>query len=326
MSDTNKVKYGLKNVHYAKATIAADGTATYGVVKPWPGAVNLSLDAQGGTTKFRADNVNYWIGQSNNGYEGDLETAMIPDDFRIDIMGDVRDANGVLVEDVEAPTVTFALLFEFAGDKHSTRRIFYNCTASRPGVAGQTTDEEIIPQTETVTLTASSIYVPALGKNVAQGKASPDEMPYNGWYDAVYMPTTTPLLAAVGVAPESQSASLFEVPVSSIQDINVKVEGNAITGTLKYLPLGNAITNEWGAGNFMALKFTADDWTGYTSVKVGLEPSVSSGLVEILTDPDKNGVMKVTNKDSQVLTIIATDGTYTRTDRYNLSGLVLQSV
>lgn len=323
MSDTNKVKYGLKNVHYAVATIAQDGSATYGAVKAWPGAVNLSLDAQGGTTKFRADNINYWIGQSNNGYEGDLETAKIPDEFRIDVLGDIRDANGVLVENVEAPTVAFALLFEFAGDAHATRRVMYNCSATRPSIAGQTTDEEISPQTETVTITTSSVFNSALGKNIAQGKATPNEAPYEGWYNAVYQATNTPLIAAVTPAAESQSTDMFGVSVSDIQGSDVKVEGGSIVGTLKYLPLGNAITDHWGAGNFLALKYNAEDWTGYTSVKVGLEPSMGSGLVEIKDDVDKNGVGKVTNKNSQVLKIVATDGTYTRVDTYSLSGLTL---
>ena len=74
----NKVKYGLKSVYYAVATIdAATNSATYGTPKAWPGAVNLSLDAEGNTTKFRADNIDYWVGQSNNGYSGDFDQDMV---------------------------------------------------------------------------------------------------------------------------------------------------------------------------------------------------------------------------------------------------------
>ena len=187
----NKVKYGLKNVYFAKATIAADGSATYATPKPWPGAVSLSMDAQGGTTKFRADNVNYWVGQSNQGYEGDLETALIPVDFRKDILGELVDGNGVLVEDVDAKTVPFALLFQFEGDDKNSRRVLYNCTATRPSVSGETTQEETEPQTETVTITSGSVYFPNFsgGKNIAKASIEQGQTGYDSFFSAVYTPS-----------------------------------------------------------------------------------------------------------------------------------------
>ena len=189
----NKVKYGLKNVYYAVATIdAATNTATYGTPVAWPGAVNLSLDAEGETTKFRADNVDYWVGQSNNGYSGDFESALIPDSFRKDVLGDIEDDNNVLVENAGAPTKPFALLFQFEGDANATRHVLYNCTATRPSVSGATTDEEIEPQTETLELTAVAIHNTDLDKDIVKARCNEGDTPYATWFSAVYEPTVTP--------------------------------------------------------------------------------------------------------------------------------------
>jgi hypothetical protein len=110
---------------------------------------------------------------------------------------------------------------------------------------------------------------------------------------------------------------------------DLAVSDKKITGTLKYIEDGLSPSGPLsGSGNFMALKFDADDWDAYTSVKVGLVPS-SSGmdLVEIIDDPDKNGVFKVSGEVDgvqQVFKVVSTDGTYTKTDVYDLSDLVLE--
>jgi phi13 family phage major tail protein len=190
----NRVKYGLKSVYYAVCTVdAVTNVATYGTPKPWPGAVSLSLDAEGGTTKFRADNIDYWVGQSNNGYSGDFESALIPDSFREDILGDVSPTghDGVLIEDAGALTKYFALLFQFEGDDSATRHVMYKCSATRPSVSGQTTDEEIEPQTETLTLTATAIHNATLDKDIVKARCAADDSAYGSWFSAVWQPTGT---------------------------------------------------------------------------------------------------------------------------------------
>lgn len=114
---------------------------------------------------------------------------------------------------------------------------------------------------------------------------------------------------------------MFETDVTDIQE-DVTISGNAIKGTLKYLDNG-AIASQWGNGYFMALDLSDNDFTDLTSVKVGMSPSAGSGLVEIINDPDKNGVFKVSNKFNQKFVITQTDGTNTKTQSYDLSQLEL---
>ena len=166
----NKIKFGLKSVYYAKATIAENGTATYATPVAIPGAVNLSMDPQGESTPFYADNMVYWEGDSNNGYEGNLEIALVPDSFREDILNEYKDANGVYSEDPDVETEHFALLFQFEGDKKATRHVLYNCKAGRPTLASGTKADSVEPQTETMSLSARPIYVDGRSKYFIKSK------------------------------------------------------------------------------------------------------------------------------------------------------------
>lgn len=187
----NKIKYGLKSVYYAVATIAADGTATYDTPVAFPGAVSISLEPQGENTPFYADNIVYWVGAGNSGYEGDLEMARVTDDFKKDVLGYIEDSKGVLVEDLNANATHFALMFQFEGDVKATKYVFYNCTATRPTAAGSTKEDSIEPETETITITATSVYNASLGTDIVRGETneSTDTTTYNGWNTAVYLPT-----------------------------------------------------------------------------------------------------------------------------------------
>jgi phi13 family phage major tail protein len=190
----NKIKYGLKNVYYAVATIAADGSATYETPVAFPGALSLSMEPQGENSPFYADNIVYWVGTSNTGYEGDLELALVIDAFKKDVLGYQEDKKNVLVEDANANAVHFALLFQFEGDVKATRHVLYNCTATRPKASGSTKEESVEPETESVTVTATTVYNASYDSDIVKADTTEatDATTYSDWFTQVYIPEKTP--------------------------------------------------------------------------------------------------------------------------------------
>ena len=187
---SNKVKYDLKNVYAAKMTetvTSGVSTYTYSTPQAIPGAVSISLDAEGETSPFYADGIVYFRSTTNNGYSGDLEIALIPEWFRTEILQETLDAKGVLVETSTISQLQkFALLFEFEGDTKAIRHVLYNCTATRPSIESETKEDTIEPGTEKLTLTADPR---SDGLVKARSGDTTDATAYDSWFKTVYVPT-----------------------------------------------------------------------------------------------------------------------------------------
>lgn len=171
----NKVKFGLKNVNVFPITEDTSSEITYGSVIPVPGAVSLSIKANGDSNEFYADDTVYWSEYSNNGYDGDLEIALIPEEFEINILGYTKDTNGAIVEANTTKSKSFAMAFEIDGDVTQTRHILYKCSASRPDVEAETKKEKTEPKTDKLSLKAMATLKDGLIKaKLEKGKTGYD--------------------------------------------------------------------------------------------------------------------------------------------------------
>ena len=185
----NKVKFNLWNVYYAPLLTNTTSKIEYGTPIAIPGAVSLSLDPTGENTPFYADGIEYYTISNNMGYSGDLEIALIPESFRVDILKESPDSNKVLIENKDINVGKFALLFRFDGDIRAINHVMYNCSVSRPKIGSKTNEESKEVQTETLTISAKPLvkgYVKA-----KTGDSTPQTV-YDNWFKSVYLPVAAP--------------------------------------------------------------------------------------------------------------------------------------
>lgn len=184
----NKVRFNLKNVHYAKLK-EVDGVVSYDNPVPWPGAVSLDLAAAGDLAEFYADGIKYYVTSANNGYSGTLEMALIPDAFRINILGEKEDATGKFIyEDANAKPAQFALLFEFDGNEKEIRHVLYGVTPTRPNVSGATSTASREVTTESISIEASPVMFNGVPVVKAKTQETTTEAAFDSWYTAVPIP------------------------------------------------------------------------------------------------------------------------------------------
>lgn len=179
----NKVEFGLRNCYYAVVTVNESGKITYGAPKKLPGAVSITFDKSGDLIRFKADDIDYYTNANNQGYEGTLTLARVPEDFRTEVLKEKKTEKGVLIENSDAQTANIALMFEFQGDVKATRHLLYYCSVNRPSV-GSTTKDSGDPNTTELAMVASPRPSDNLVK--ASTSAGVDEETYNSWYTKVY--------------------------------------------------------------------------------------------------------------------------------------------
>ncbi len=181
---SEKVIYGLKNVHYA-VVINTDGVITYSAPARLPGAVNLGLSQEGELVEFYGDNVVYYSTTVNNGYSGDIEIAIIPDAFKVEVLGEVKDSDNVQFEVADAKPKQIAILAEFDTDQIAKRICLYNVMCKRPDITSQTKEEKIDVKAQKLSITARPIEID--GKLIVKSSttAGTNKTKYDNWFKAV---------------------------------------------------------------------------------------------------------------------------------------------
>lgn len=152
MADNNKVEFGISNLIIGTYT-DTNGTVTLGTPYHQKGAVSLSLEPEGDSNEFYADNMIYWSGFSDNGFSGSLEVARFDTDAKKDFFGYAETAGGGIAAIKGATKPPVYIAFQTEGDAEARRVIIYNVTLSGINREFNTIEDSKEPVTESCDIT-----------------------------------------------------------------------------------------------------------------------------------------------------------------------------
>ncbi len=262
----NKVEYGLRNVHYAIAT--DDGTAlTYGEWKSIPGAVELSIDPEGSSEPFYADDTDYYDAVSNQGFTGKVSFARLTDEFMQEVFGERKDeTTGEQYDDTDAQPKAIILGYEFDGDQKRTRRLLRNVKATRPSEGSKTKEDKIEVNTQELDITAA----PDPYLHSSKGKFMVGDAGYDSLFDKPYV-------APAGAVTAPTSVKLTADPTATVKT------GETVKINAAATPAGTAVTYK-----------SADEATA-TVAADGTVTGVKAGNVDVtITAGNQTATCKVT--------------------------------
>lgn len=318
-----RITTGFSYPHVAKYS-AAGGVISFTGGRPLARGVSVSISPNSsGDNKFYADNVG---AETAGGIFTGGEMTLTVDGLFVDaerFVYGLPDANSDgwtgYGDNQKTPDIATGFVTRYMSGGVTTYQptIIVKGKYNIPETSAETQEEDIDWQTQELTA------------NIMRGDDANHNWKFVGKEYATEQEALRALQLKLGMEltnPEvtamDENLVVFGTAVADIQS-DVQLSGLSVFGTLKYLSEG-ALVDRWGAGNFIALQFSNLDERA-TSIKVGLDPSEGDGLVEILTDPDHNGVFKVTNNNTQVFEVVVTDGVHTRTIKYDLSQLTLEA-
>lgn len=163
MTDTNKVEFGLSEIHVGTYTVNG-GVVTMGTPYKLPGAVSMSLEPEGDENKFYADDTTYWSNYQDNGFKGTLEMARFTDAFKTQFLGYATLADGGIaaVKGAEKPKVY--VCFQGKGDAQKRRCILYNVTLGQIKTEKKTIEDKTEPGTQSIDITVDGDVATGLTK------------------------------------------------------------------------------------------------------------------------------------------------------------------
>lgn len=265
-----KVTYGLKNLYYAQKTEDAAGVPAFGTPKAMIGASEMTLSPVGEVTPIYADDIIYYKARSNQGYDGSVSVRQIPEDFKVNHIGEYKDTNGVLIEKSNVVPYDFAFLGEFqvagdeTGDSTGKRFALYNCSAGRTDLAGKSKEDAIDPNMFEVPITANPTVSDEIVK--ASVKRSDNQSVYDAWFDSVYY--------------NPSYAVLYTVTVTVTEDVG----GDPIAGALVVVGDKVGITNSSGIARILQPNGTYDVVTsasGFTAEVTSVTVSSAAASVDV---------------------------------------------